>query len=1281
MNKSQKSKTPKSNNLNLLSTQFTSVANKKLISDNKYLTNPTIVSKSKNGNPKTPYFVALNPVNNKRIIARSSAELQKKLKTTANINNSIKNVKKINDFNILYFPDPAKYKTFFNGYNSNDAKYTQEIAKTDIIKKVKEKENADKKHKTYMYEINFDEDITQLNEDINTLISGTITDVINKHKPTDKIRIILSNGDDNTGMSLPYMYIKDFLDTYMTAGFIDLDFDNMIVESNNGFEVGDNTSISISVQTNPFTAGRGKIISDKSKMYNKSSIIQIKNDDDLCLGRCIVCELADVNNHPQKKQIRMGRKIQTELTHQLYEENGIEKCLPTLDTIMDFEKKLNVSITIVDGDAFNNIIYPDVKSPDYEPKDINIYLYKTQNHYDLINSKKIKGFFAKTNFCHKCKKGYSGNNHKCNWKCNICCSTDCDSKCFDFKTQSCSFDCKSCFRWFPTQKCIDNHLIPNKTTGKSVCDKIWKCPDCKKIMDKEKFIPALHKCGDFECHNCKKIVDKDHKCYMMPKHIHQPSDKYIYFDFECDIVSEEKHIPNYCVAQYHGLDENFTFNSCDEFCKWIFQEKHNKYTFIAHNGRGYDFQLIMEWIYKHTTYKPFTIYAGSKIMTFSVKGEYEIRFLDSLNFLTMPLSAFPKTFGLKELKKGFYPYWFNTKENWNYVGPLPDKKYYKPNQMKTETRAEFNEWYDNLKKNNFVYNHELETKNYCISDVDILRRSCEEFRKLYIQIADIDPFCYTTIASVCMAIYKANYIVKDYNKMYWEMKESLVGLDAPDRKIIQDDFDNMIRNQVFSEKKIAVFNYKDTEFMRKSFFGGRTNATKLKYTFTGTEEGKYADITSLYPSVNYYDEYPLGHPIEITKNFKQKPDGEYDIDDITGFIDCDVICPKDLYFPVLANKGKKLFFDLIDKRGVWASNEVKKAVQMGYKIKKIYKIFHFENTSNDLFKGYIAKFLKVKQEATGLPKWITEPDLENCVSDKNYPEINLEYIKKLSQDQRIDLYIKLYYENQGIMMNKHNIKKNPGLRAIAKLCLNSLWGKFGQRVNMPKTEIITDNKKYWDIMFNDKYTNQNYWEIDENRIEMSYKLQDEYVKNDFNTNIAIASFTTSSARLRLYAGLEKLNRQVLYHDTDSIVYVYDPNNPNHNKMEIGDYLGEWTDELEGAKMIGTFISGGPKNYSYETDDGEYHTKIKGFTLNYDAVKQLNHTNMINMITKHAGEIGPVRKEDVKLSAEYDMINRNKDKSLSNYHQTKNYGFGYDKRQIQSPDNLGNIDTYPWGYSK
>jgi hypothetical protein len=39
-------------------------------------------------------------------------------------------------------------------------------------------------------------------------------------------------------------------------------------------------------------------------------------------------------------------------------------------------------------------------------------------------------------------------------------------------------------------------------------------------------------------------------------------------------------------------------------------------------------------------------------------------------------------------------------------------------------------------------------------------------------------------------------------------------------------------------------------------------------------------------------------------------------------------------------------------------------------------------------------------------------------------------------------YIRDYHEKEGILLDYNNIK-NPGLRALAKLMLNSFWGKFG----------------------------------------------------------------------------------------------------------------------------------------------------------------------------------------------------------------------------------------------
>ena len=47
-------------------------------------------------------------------------------------------------------------------------------------------------------------------------------------------------------------------------------------------------------------------------------------------------------------------------------------------------------------------------------------------------------------------------------------------------------------------------------------------------------------------------------------------------------------------------------------------------------------------------------------------------------------------------------------------------------------------------------------------------------------------------------------------------------------------------------------------------------------------------------------------------------------------------------------------------------------------------------------------------------------------------------------------------------------------------------------------------------------------------VQMSYTYKDQVVDNSYNTNIFVACFTASSARLMLYDKLDYLDKQVLY---------------------------------------------------------------------------------------------------------------------------------------------------------
>jgi hypothetical protein len=78
----------------------------------------------------------------------------------------------------------------------------------------------------------------------------------------------------------------------------------------------------------------------------------------------------------------------------------------------------------------------------------------------------------------------------------------------------------------------------------------------------------------------------------------------------------------------------------------------------------------------------------------------------------------------------------------------------------------------------------------------------------------------------------------------------------------------------------------------------------------------------------------------------------------------------------------------------------------------------------------------------------------HLVADKIYA-----HHKNLVAGQR---YIRDYHEKEGILLDYNNIKNNPGLTALAKLMLNSFWGKFGQRSNMPQIKYISEPVEYFD---------------------------------------------------------------------------------------------------------------------------------------------------------------------------------------------------------------------------
>jgi len=156
-----------------------------------------------------------------------------------------------------------------------------------------------------------------------------------------------------------------------------------------------------------------------------------------------------------------------------------------------------------------------------------------------------------------------------------------------------------------------------------------------------------------------------------------------------------------------------------------------------------------------------------------------------------------------------------------------------------------------------------------------------------------------------------------------------------------------------------------------------------------------------------------------------------------GLMRCKIVPPPNLYHPVLPYKyDKKLLFCLCRTcvpehnatsecqhrsdaarylEGTWVIDEVRLAVDKGYKILEILEVYEYQVTCYDPatgngghFADYIDTFLKLKQEASGYPSWFR------------------------IEDDKVR-YMDQFHRDEGIRLDRDSIGYNAAKRGLAKL--------------------------------------------------------------------------------------------------------------------------------------------------------------------------------------------------------------------------------------------------------
>ena len=193
--------------------------------------------------------------------------------------------------------------------------------------------------------------------------------------------------------------------------------------------------------------------------------------------------------------------------------------------------------------------------------------------------------------------------------------------------------------------------------------------------------------------------------------------------------------------------------------------------------------------------------------------------------------------------------------------------------------------------------------------------------------------------------------------------------------------------------------------------------------------------------------------------------------------------------------------------------------------------------------------------------------------------------------------------------------------------------------------MITGLNELYSYLLDDLYEIHDIHFLNDSKAQLFYSEKEELHLGGKDSNVVLGAFVTCYGRMKLYEELFKIDKRVLYFDTDSIIFIsklgeYEP--------ELADYLGKFTNEI----MV---------NY------GKSSCKIKGFSVNFIANEKLNFESMRQLVLN--------RNSAERISVEQNKFIRDKNEwTIRTETMFKQYRQVYDKRIL-----LENFETLPFGF--
>lgn len=315
------------------------------------------------------------------------------------------------------------------------------------------------------------------------------------------------------------------------------------------------------------------------------------------------------------------------------------------------------------------------------------------------------------------------------------------------------------------------------------------------------------------------------------------------------------------------------------------------------------------------------------------------------------------------------------------------------------------------------------------------------------------------------------------------------------------DFKEMTGKETF-EKLFPLLSVEQDEFIRKSYKGGFTYLNPI-YKNRNIGSGIVFDVNSLYPSVMFYEPMPFGEPLKFEGKYKENK-----------------------YYPLYVQK-------------IICHFELKKGMLPTIQLK-----------NNPRFVG--TEYL-ISNNGEDVILTLTSVDLKLFL--EHYNVTNIEYLGGYMFKQTTAIF-KGYIKKWIKVKNEATINKNGAMRTLAKLMLNSLYGKFALNPKCSNKLPFLDN----DIV---RYS----------------KGEEETRKSLY---IPIGAFITAYARDKTIRSAQKVKERFIYADTDSL-HLEGTEIPQGLKVSPIN-LGEW--KLENKFLKARFLRA--KRYI------EYHITMVDF---------------------------------------------------------------------------------------